>query len=1310
LTENCVSCITLCILKHVTNAMRSIFLSTIFLFLFLFSSAQNCNNWLGLPSQPSYVSVGDLDVSGDQITIEAEINRTTPYVGGFLYAGDIVSKHQDPINANYLLRPSDAEITTVDGVYHITPPVCDIELNKTYHVAMVYDGKTLKFYRNGFLLSQTPVTGNLFQNNFQTEIGYYQAQIYNTNFIGYINEVRIWNVARTQAQIQAFMNTSLPAPSTQAGLLAYFTFDNLVNKQGNPAWNGTVGGSAVINQTNPTCSSFVADNKCCTPVIGTISGDIICPGKTASLTFHSTSTSNPPYTVTYSDGVNNYVQANVQDGIPFTVQVQPLVSTNYSLVSVSDASLCTPTMINGQTASVVVNGVCASCNQWLQTPTYPSYVRIGDLDIPGNLVTVEAEINMSQPYAGGPALGSDIVGKYADPTDANYLLRVQNAQITTTTGYYQTPITCDISLHKTYHIAMVYDGSSLKFYRNGFLMSQVPASGNLIQNNWLTQIGFYQYAFYNTNFIGFINEVRIWNVARTQAQIQAFMNSSLPSPATQTGLMAYYVFNDLLNKQGNATWNGMLGGSAAINQTNNNCMLTAVIDCCPILSGTLTGNSICPGATGLLTFHSLSPNGLPYTITYSDGTNTYTQSNVQDGVPFAVTVQPTTTTVYNLVSIQSTAGCAPDNISGQTATITFGNCFCSGSLGDPVVNINFGSGSNPGPTLPAATSGASSTSNYVPVFGNPASPTPIDGEYTVTNNIPSNPAWFSGGPDHTSGDGKGYMAFYNASIQPGEFYSQRIDNLCGSTTYEFAAWIANAINPVVLAGVNPDITFLIEQTDGTILGSYHTGPIAETFNFTWNQYGFFFTMPANVSSIVLKIINNNPGGTVSIGNDLAIDDITFRACGPASTASFNAFGSILTQSVCEGSWAMLYGTISAGYLNPQTLWQVSTDNGITWSDLPNSSSFQIKVVSPVTGITKTYLYRMLTGEGNNINSPSCRVVSNLISLISDAGPVLQITHDTSICAGSSLTLQVAGGNIYSWTPAQFLDNPNISNPVASPVTTTKFYVAAKDLQLCESKDSVTLSFLPPTVFKTPPDAATCAGTPVLLNGNNDPSMLYDWSPASSLNNPSAPSPLASPDQTTDFNVIITDPRCQQYYSSFNVHVDVNPTPIVIAARSNDIDCSNLTSQLSAAGASSYSWLPGTNLSDASIAAPVARLSSTTQFIVQGTSSNGCSAYDSVTVVVTKTGENAFAVPNAFTPNGDNINDCFGIRSWGNVILQDFTIYNRWGQKIFETKNPFACWDGTFQGEKQPVGGYVYVIKASSFCGDIIRKGNLLLIR
>lgn len=170
-----------------------------------------CANWLKLPSTPSYVRVGDLDIAGNKITIEATINRTATWSGADIYQGDIVSKHLDPIDCNYLLRPGSAEITTANG-YYKTPEICAIKLNKTYHVAMVYDGNSLKFYRNGFLMSQISATGNLIQNNWSTQIGLFYNQTIQENFIGYINEVRIWNIARTQSEIRSYMSQSLPSP------------------------------------------------------------------------------------------------------------------------------------------------------------------------------------------------------------------------------------------------------------------------------------------------------------------------------------------------------------------------------------------------------------------------------------------------------------------------------------------------------------------------------------------------------------------------------------------------------------------------------------------------------------------------------------------------------------------------------------------------------------------------------------------------------------------------------------------------------------------------------------------------------------------------------------------------------------------------------------------------------------------------------------------------------------------------------------------------------------------------------------------
>lgn len=451
-----------------------------------------CGNWLSTSAEPSYANIGNLNITGNQLTIEAVINRTLPYLPGIGDGneGDIVSKHDNPSDVNYLLRPNHAYITTTNG-YFGTPDICEIELNKTYHVAMVYDGTALKFYRNGYLMSSVPATGNLVQNLWPTRIGRYSGT-YLSTFLGYINEVRIWNVARSQNDIRNYMDLPLASPTTELGLLAYYSFDNLLNKQGNASWNAVLGGSASINATNTSCS-FIADS---------------C-----------------------------------------------LVST---------------------------------CTNWLNPKTYPSYVNIGDLDIPGNTVTVEALINRTEPYlpGGGNDTEGDVVSKHTDPPNVNYLLRPNHAYITTTNGFFGTPDICEIQLNKTYHIAMVYDGATLKYYRDGFLLSQVNATGNLIQSNIQTRIGLYAGGLYSTQFKGYINEVRIWNTARSQAEIRSFMNTSLTNPSTQTGLLAYYTFDNLLNKQGNAIWNGSLVGDASINATNTNC--TFVPDSCSVVPVNLT--------------------------------------------------------------------------------------------------------------------------------------------------------------------------------------------------------------------------------------------------------------------------------------------------------------------------------------------------------------------------------------------------------------------------------------------------------------------------------------------------------------------------------------------------------------------------------------------------------------------------------------------------------------------------------------------------------------------------------------------------
>jgi gliding motility-associated-like protein len=1685
------------------------------LFLPYFAVSQNCNNWLAVPSYPSSVDIGKLNVPGHIITVEAMFSRTAPYSGAEIYSGDIVSKHNDPTDVNYLLRPSTAEITTSDG-YFKTPDICDIQLNKTYYVAMVYDGVTLKFYRNGYLMSQTPATGELFQNNWEAEIGLYATGINNTNLIGYINEVRIWNVARTQQELQTYMNTSLPNPTTQTGLLAYYTFDNLINKQGNPAWNGTLRGSAAVNQTNPTCNAFVADNcgVVCPSLQGTLSGSTFCNLDPATLTFHSQSGTGP-FTLTYSDGSQTYTQTGVMDGVAFQLSMAPTTTTTYTLLTIANSSggTCAPTTAAGSITATVSPGTgCpapppVSCNNWINFPSNNTYAESGDLDIPGTQVTVEAKFCRTTAYDPNYH-GGDLVSKHQGPPDVNYLLRPNLAAITTDAGYFQVQV-CDAELNVTYHAAMVYDGTTLKYYRNGVLVGQTPAHGNLFQNNFPLRIGLYTGVFPET-FIGYINEVRIWNIARTQAQIQANMNNSLSTPALQTGLLAYYTFDNLKNKQGNTNWDISTNSGALVNQNNPYCSVTE-----KPLQGTISGSNTCNNAPGLLTFHALSGTG-PFTLTYSDGTQTYTQTNVSDGVPFAVQIEPTVSTTYTLLTIQDATSCLPSTVPpGATATINPGNCtLCTGSLGDPIINITFGSGTGNALPLETLVPGASTTNlTYVPVSGIPPIPMPQDGQYTISNAIPYNSNnWFAGGLDHTPGDVNGYMLFVNAGVIPGEVFRQKISNLCNGSKYEFSTWIAGADNPAAFTAVKPDLTFIAQTEDGTVLGTYDTGPINQQTAWTWQQYGFLFTLPAGISTVIIRIIDNNPGGNSQPGNDFAIDDITLRPCGPTTTASFSNTASVLQKKVCEGAGIILYGTVSGGYTGPQYDWQTSSDSGKTWVDIASSNNLQLTVTPPATGKAIDYYYRMLSADGSNIQSPNCRITSNtiilsvvaspntdfsykqdicnpmlvqfagyatpgatyswnvdgtdipntstalalssafnfygtyqimltgtyqscpgstqksitidlqrtdiistpdsgicvgksvalsahpaldfcwsptsylddpssphptatppvttkyyytahttgdnlvvngdfsagntgftsdytytnngslagmyfvgpnpatwlpnaaackdhttgtgnmllvngaeqagvkvwsqtitvqpntnyafsawldnittvnpaqllftingqtmgsaltanvndciwdqfytswnsgnattaVISIVNDNtnpsgndfalddisfasvysqrdsvtidvetpavtatpatstlcpgvsgqlqvsgslnylwSPATGLSNDTAsgpsvflqpsaasettvytvtgtsargctadatvsvtqlprllalapadvfICKGDATQLSASGGGTYSWSPAAVLDNAASATPLASPDTTTRFTLQLTDLNGCAETDSLLVRVKHVPVFHSVLDAIICKGFAEKIENINGPDYVYNWSPSTGLNDPSAPYPVASPEATTAYTVHITDSLCPAYNSTFYPTVFVSPSPVIHAEKANDVDCAIHTAQLRVTGGISYVWTPAAGLDDPLSATPMARIDSTTTYIVKGSSENGCYAYDTVTVGLKTTGANTFVVPNAFTPNGDGHNDCWGVQHWGNIQLEELVIFDRWGARIFSTRNPSDCWDGTFKGKPQETGAYPYAIKAHTYCGEVTRTGVVMLIR
>lgn len=201
---------------------------------------------LQLTANTQWVNLGDLDVPGNQITVEALINRQS--------GTNVVSKHTDPANVNYLLRPTTFEITT-GATFHLMTNPYTLQNNTWYHIAGVYNGSSIIYYVNGCPVIQQPASGNMAQQNLSTAIGNISTSPYAEQFIGMIDEVRIWNIARTQAEIAANMN-DLPNPTTYPNLRAYYKFSNNLLNSANASFNGTAMGPISYGAEPPIIAPF----------------------------------------------------------------------------------------------------------------------------------------------------------------------------------------------------------------------------------------------------------------------------------------------------------------------------------------------------------------------------------------------------------------------------------------------------------------------------------------------------------------------------------------------------------------------------------------------------------------------------------------------------------------------------------------------------------------------------------------------------------------------------------------------------------------------------------------------------------------------------------------------------------------------------------------------------------------------------------------------------------------------------------------------------------------------------------------------
>ena len=639
---------------------------------------------------------------------------------------------------------------------------------------------------------------------------------------------------------------------------------------------------------------------------------------------------------------------------------------------------------------------------------------------------------------------------------------------------------------------------------------------------------------------------------------------------------------------------------------------------------------------------------------------------------------------------------------------------CTGSVGDPIVNVTFGAGNAVnGPPLPAGT-----TTNLIYV----SQDCPADGFYTITNQTNNcfGNTWYSL-TDHT-GDPNGYFMLINASFAPSSFYLQTIDGLCTGTTYQFAAWIANMCN--FASSIRPNITFTIEKTDSTVLSSYNTGDIPiGAANGLWQRYGFNFTMPVGVSTVVLRMKNNAPGG---IGNDLSLDDITFRPIGPAiSVSTLDFTGDTAFLCVKDTKNLTFHSTVEQCYAATGYQWQVSTDNGNNWTDISGATNADYTRQPTAAG---TYQYRLTVAEQNNIGTAICRVVSKKFTVI------------------------IYGENVRTISIAEPAGATCQNNPVTFTATTTyagdhpSFQWMLNNAPVSEGNDSVFISgslsngdkvycfftsslpcnnaplnsnIIPVTILAkahSQIDTSVCEGE--TYEGYTSSGTYTDVFPGSNgcdstrtLNLVVYPKQSSLLDTSICFGTMYSGLSAEGSYSFTyqsihgcdSVHTIVlHVLPDIYAKPNLDtILCAGDSIIYSPGNFDSYYWQDGSI--DSSYTIVQGGNYSVTATNKCGTAVKNISVAERICIV---------NFPSAFTPNGDGRNDMFRMVNAYDVTAYHCVIVNRWGQKIFESFDPMKGWDGTINAKAAESGTYIW------FCdyanknkpGILHLKGTVVLIR
>ncbi len=358
----------------------------------------------------------------------------------------------------------------------------------------------------------------------------------------------------------------------------------------------------------------------------------------------------------------------------------------------------------------------------------------------------------------------------------------------------------------------------------------------------------------------------------------------------------------------------------------------------------------------------------------------------------------------------------------------------------------------------------------------------------------------------------------------------------------------------------------------------------------------------------------------------------------------------------------------------------------------------------------TYMVTITSADG------LCQVVRT-VDLVFTPMVTLELASDTILCVGGNIMVSGStNGTDICWFDSNGLGTgveigcgDNVSLPGLDP-SDPYYYAIAEDANGCRTMDSMMVIDYSIGI-SLEPQGDLCAGDSLFLNplyNLNSATHDFMWTPSGN----DTETVMVNPGETASYDVTVSNDFCEATETFEVVVRDVGQE----AALTADPDTIFLgqTSQLQALleSGATYEWSNSETLTfSEDPSSPIAAPLETTDYTVTITDEIGCEG-DATTrvVVIDECDEPYIFFPNAFSPNNDGHNDVLYLRGF-NADEVHFVIYNRWGEKVFESKSQDSGWDGTYKNEALCSDVYGFYLRVLCRNGqEYIKKGNVTLLR